>query len=82
MGGGERYNYPKYVWTPTGGWWPKDPRNWKRNTAIVFGVSLAIAAYVFKVSANNEVHQIRTNSTRWYNVLRCAILPLFSNKYP
>ncbi|XP_065070205.1 uncharacterized protein LOC135695148 [Rhopilema esculentum] len=35
MGGGKRFDYPKYVWSPTGGWWC-EPRNWKRNTAFAF----------------------------------------------
>lgn len=23
LGGGGHYHYPKHVWTPSGGWWPK-----------------------------------------------------------
>ena len=40
MGGGRRFLYPKWVWSPTGGWWPNPP-NWKRNTAAT-SVGLAI----------------------------------------
>ena len=47
-GGGERYNYPKWVWSPTGGWWPH-PRAWKPNTtaALVWVVALAVPIFVF-----------------------------------
>ncbi|CAB3998802.1 Hypothetical predicted protein [Paramuricea clavata] len=40
MGGGKRFDYPKYVWSPSGGWWC-EPRNWRRNTAIGFGMIFA-----------------------------------------
>lgn len=36
MGGGRRFHYPKWVWSPAGGWWA-NPENWKRNTAL-YGV--------------------------------------------
>ncbi|KAK0473342.1 hypothetical protein IW261DRAFT_1503875, partial [Armillaria novae-zelandiae] len=51
MGGGGRYPYPKYVWSPAGeyltimrdvtvadqsrGGWWVQPSNWKANTAVV-----------------------------------------------
>ena len=36
MGGGHRYPYPKWVWTPSGGWWP-NPKNANRNGLIYAG---------------------------------------------
>ena len=36
-----RYPYPKWVWSPTGGWWAH-PRAWKRNTFAAYVVFLAI----------------------------------------
>ena len=44
MGGGRRYPYPKWVWSPAGGWWPS-PTKWKRDSAIFLGVS-AVACYL------------------------------------
>lgn len=47
MGGG-RFEYPKYVWSPTGGWW-NEPRHWRRNTALALiftvGVFIPISTY-------------------------------------
>ena len=44
MGGGRRYPYPKWVWSPAGGWWPS-PTKWKRDSAIFLGVT-AVACYL------------------------------------
>jgi len=40
--GGHHFPYPKWVWSPSGGWWPK-PTNWKRNTAA-YAVVMGCAA--------------------------------------
>jgi hypothetical protein len=45
MGGGHKFHYPKWVWSPAGGWWANPP-NWKRNTAIYVVVCCGIAAFV------------------------------------
>ena len=48
-----RAQYPKWVWSPAGGWWCNPP-NWKRNTAIcgaVWGVCLFFTA---RFSMENE----------------------------
>ncbi|KAG7446137.1 uncharacterized protein BT62DRAFT_895364, partial [Guyanagaster necrorhizus] len=52
-GGGGRYPYPKYVWSPAGGWWVQ-PSNWKANTAIVATGIFAIAYLVGSLSAARE----------------------------
>ncbi|TFK31914.1 hypothetical protein BDQ12DRAFT_68685 [Crucibulum laeve] len=62
MGGGARYPYPKYVWSPAGGWWV-NPSNWKSNTFIAFAGGLAVVYAAWNVSANREE---RTQPpTRW-----------------
>ncbi|KAK0477700.1 hypothetical protein EDD18DRAFT_75551 [Armillaria luteobubalina] len=53
MGGGGRYPYPKYVWSPAGGWWVQ-PSNWKANTAVVATGIFAIAYLVGSLSAARE----------------------------
>lgn len=57
MGGGRRFHYPKYVWSPSGGWW-NNPANWKKNTAIAFLIMGISGAAVFKFSADNEVRYV------------------------
>ena len=54
MGGDRRYHYPRYVWSPTGGWW-NNPANWRRNT-IVAGIAIALIAIpIARLSAREEV---------------------------
>ncbi|KIL66609.1 hypothetical protein M378DRAFT_74917 [Amanita muscaria Koide BX008] len=53
QGGGARYPYPKYVWSPAGGWWTR-PQNWLSNTAIAFSGILAVTYLTWSVSAKNE----------------------------
>ena len=43
MSGGHRFPYPKYVWSPAGGWWA-NPVHWKRNTAI-YVAFMGLACY-------------------------------------
>jgi hypothetical protein len=40
MGGGGRFAYPRWVWSPAGGWWAS-PAHWRRNTAIA-GAAFAL----------------------------------------
>ena len=54
MGGARRFPYPKWVWSPSGGWWP-NPVNWKRNTAIYLGASFLICAAAGNWSNKNTV---------------------------
>ena len=53
MGGGAPFPYPKWVWTPTGGWYC-NPHHWQRNTAVVGLGICAIMAVVSNFSRNNE----------------------------
>ena len=53
MGGGSEMAYPKWVWTPAGGWYCH-PKQWKRNTAIV-GFGWAVALFMtFRLSSSLE----------------------------
>jgi hypothetical protein len=54
MGGGRKFPYPKYVWTPYGGWWPT-PKHWQRNTAIVFTITSAMSYLVYQFGEKNTV---------------------------
>ena len=55
MGGQRRYNYPKFVWSPVGGWWNVSPPNWKKNTAIAVGASALITLMTIQFSWSREV---------------------------
>mmetsp|Transcript_25416 Transcript_25416/g.37476 ORF Transcript_25416/g.37476 Transcript_25416/m.37476 type:complete len:81 (-) Transcript_25416:123-365(-) len=58
MGGGRRFPFPKYVWTPYGGWWA-DPKNWKRNTAFVMIGGWGISAIMYYFAEKNTLHYAR-----------------------
>uniref|UniRef100_A0A7S2HE86 Uncharacterized protein n=1 Tax=Haptolina brevifila TaxID=156173 RepID=A0A7S2HE86_9EUKA len=51
--GAANFPYPKWVWSPTGGWWPNPPK-WKRNTALVAGAWAVILGITIKWSSANE----------------------------
>eukprot|EP00729_Bicosta_minor_P012971 gene12972-16224_t len=53
MGGGAKYAYPKYVWSPAGGWWC-NPKGWKGNTAIMAGAGLLVAGAIANFSMSRE----------------------------
>merc|ERR1711879_856321 len=68
MGGGPRFDYPKFVWSPSGGWWTTAPPGWKRNTGIALGAVFVLAAGTFYVSAKAErrnVPLVPIPSQRW-----------------
>lgn len=48
------YPYPKWVWSPLGGWWPH-PRKWKINTAVVIFGLILVNYPVYLFSNRNEV---------------------------
>ncbi|KAK9811884.1 hypothetical protein WJX72_011786 [[Myrmecia] bisecta] len=56
-GGGDHFHYPKGVWSPAGGWWA-DPKHWRRNTAVAFGVIVAVSIPLFLKSAELEQRPI------------------------
>jgi hypothetical protein len=51
--GAANFPYPKWVWSPAGGWWCNPP-NWKRNVAIHLAVWAVGLGITFKWSAENE----------------------------
>ena len=53
MGGGPAMPYPKWVWTPAGGWYCNPP-NWKRNTGLALAGYAFISYAVFKLSTSLE----------------------------
>ncbi|KAJ1920716.1 hypothetical protein H4219_001115 [Mycoemilia scoparia] len=53
MGGAVQKPYPKEVWSPAGGWW-SNPKQWKRNTAIVGAGLFTTLAFVWYKSAQLE----------------------------
>ena len=51
--GAANFPYPKWVWSPAGGWWC-EPKNWKRNTAMMAGAWAVAAALLARFSMANE----------------------------
>ena len=45
--------YPKFVWSPTGGWYCNPP-NWKRNTSLAMMFVLASSGVVWYLTAPLE----------------------------
>lgn len=67
MGGGRKFPYPKYVWSPYGGWWPT-PKNWQRNTAMLFTVTSCLSYMVYQFGEKNTVKNYV------YFALSCVLL--------
>jgi len=65
MTGERRYPYPRWVWSPAGGWW-NDPPHWRRNTAIVYvGVGLVCwGLYNYSTPREYRINRI-TGEVRW-----------------
>mmetsp|Transcript_14476 Transcript_14476/g.50372 ORF Transcript_14476/g.50372 Transcript_14476/m.50372 type:complete len:88 (-) Transcript_14476:1954-2217(-) len=61
LGGDRRFHYPKYVWTPAGGWWHR-PAAWKANTRVAAVVLLGVGLFVGSVSAAKERRPIPPRS--------------------
>ena len=47
------FKYPKWVWSPMGGYWCNPP-NWKRNTAILVAGWAGVLYMGFKWGSANE----------------------------
>ncbi len=54
IGAPPQYPYPKWVWSPTGGWWP-NPRKWRINTAVVVFGLVMINVPIYLYSERNQV---------------------------
>ncbi|KAI9137063.1 hypothetical protein BKA69DRAFT_64549 [Paraphysoderma sedebokerense] len=53
MGAGPQHPYPKWVWSPTGGWYSQ-PKAWKTNTFIMATAMAGAVALIWKFSAEKE----------------------------
>ena len=53
--------YPKFVWTPTGGWYCNPP-NWRRNTGLAMIFVLVSSGVMWYVSAQLEVRVLYLES--------------------
>ncbi|KAL1670210.1 hypothetical protein GGF50DRAFT_109590 [Schizophyllum commune] len=71
MGGGGQYPYPKYVWSPTGGWWGR-PAAWKANTAVL-GVAMLGAAYLVGLAGEARAERPFIDAQREINKRAQAI---------
>ena len=54
QGGAKHFEYPKYVWSPSGGWW-SNPRAWRKNTVCAFVIGGALTGIMWYISAQLEV---------------------------
>ena len=54
MGGGHHFHYPKWVWSPSGGWWPT-PANAGRNAAIYGVFALGVSAWLWQFGNKRTV---------------------------
>ena len=76
MGGDTKFPYPKWVWSPVGGWWCSPP-NWRRNTAITAAGLVLTVGYVWSWSAALEVRaRARGVAGRTAGRSHCAARPI------
>ncbi len=75
MGAGGKFQYPKEVWSPAGGWWPY-PKNWRSNTVACFVLLAGLCVPVFIASERLTVSQYYEVS-----VFRTALLSTFAYWY-
>lgn len=61
MGGGGTFPYPRWVWTPYGGWWAHDV-NWKKSTLKAAAGIVFATLVVGKVATENKENY---ETTRW-----------------
>ncbi|RLN26020.1 hypothetical protein BBJ28_00002704 [Nothophytophthora sp. Chile5] len=53
MSGGGEYPYPKYTWSPAGGWWAKT-QNWPRKAGVaVLFMAVAVSPVVLFSTKNH-----------------------------
>eukprot|EP01031_Cornospumella_fuschlensis_P026574 gene26574-32116_t len=76
MGGGKRFVYPQWVWSPSGGWWP-NPHHWKRNTAIYLVFVAATLSIVWKKSDKLTTVSEIGDKTHYYYSMHSVLLVAF-----
>ncbi|KAI9230876.1 MAG: hypothetical protein DHS80DRAFT_28329 [Piptocephalis tieghemiana] len=57
-GGAPRYDYPKEVWSPSGGWWAQ-PKTWKKNSLVIGLGTAVIIACTWNYSAKREYRPVK-----------------------
>mmetsp|Transcript_18090 Transcript_18090/g.60697 ORF Transcript_18090/g.60697 Transcript_18090/m.60697 type:complete len:88 (-) Transcript_18090:44-307(-) len=69
MGGGPQIPYPKWVWTPVGGWYNNYPKNYQRNGLIMAAGWFAAVTAIFQLSIRCERRAVAPHrpipSQRW-----------------
>lgn len=65
MGGGGQHPYPRYVWSPTGGWWTR-PAAWKANTFAI-GVATFGCAYLVGLAGEARTERPFVDAQREIN---------------
>ena len=53
-GGGGHFPFPKYVWSPAGGWWG-NTKDGPRNTVIAAGLIMATSSAIWSIGSSIEV---------------------------
>ncbi|KAI9217059.1 hypothetical protein BC828DRAFT_392089 [Blastocladiella britannica] len=53
MGASPRVPYPRWVYSPTGGWWSQ-PKNWKSNTLVAAGGLALVTGLIMRWANNNQ----------------------------
>lgn len=54
MGAAPKMQYPKWVWSPAGGPYCETPKNWQRNSFIVFSLAGVAIFCIARYSASLE----------------------------
>mmetsp|Transcript_33908 Transcript_33908/g.95410 ORF Transcript_33908/g.95410 Transcript_33908/m.95410 type:complete len:96 (-) Transcript_33908:116-403(-) len=65
MGGTKKFPYPKYVWSPTGGYWNDNPKGWKGNTRVAMGGLFLFCACLMKLSFSRQNHTLGYSGPVW-----------------
>ncbi|GLD99525.1 hypothetical protein PINS_up008251 [Pythium insidiosum] len=66
MGGVDKYPFPKYTWSPAGGWW-HETKNWRTKTGIAMGV---MAFLMLPIAMHSKQTHIKFPSEERRNIAR------------
>ncbi|KAJ0406208.1 hypothetical protein P43SY_000392 [Pythium insidiosum] len=66
MGGVDKYPFPKYTWSPAGGWW-HETKNWRAKTGIAMGV---MAFLMLPIAFHSKQTHIKFPSEERRNIAR------------
>ena len=59
MGGGRPFKYPKWVWSPAGGWWANPPNANRNLVAYLVFVVAPLSYFVYGYSERHTVMHIK-----------------------